>query len=517
MYIVKAKEMQEIDKQTINTFGLPGLVLMENAGRSAVEYFMETFIDIKHKKVAIIAGRGNNGGDGFVIARYLFSKNIDVKIYLCCSEDVVKGDAKTNLNLCYNMGVEIIELFDQEKFEEYELSMAHRNIWIDALLGTGLKSEVKGYYKYIIDYVNSLKKPVFSVDIPSGLNADTGKICGSAIMAKATITFGLAKIGLVVYPGASYVGSLKIADIGIPPKIVETLNPKQNLLTEDMIKSYIKPRIPEAHKGTTGHIMVIAGSKGKTGAAAMTAMSAMRSGAGLVTLGIAESINNIMETQVLEAMTLPLSENESGFLSMDAFEDIMVNLDNKKCLALGPGLGMSEETGKLVRKLIQEVNIPIVLDADGINHLERHTEILHSIKAPMILTPHPGELARLLDMSVSDLLEDRITIVKEFTEEFKVHLVLKGAKSVIGHPYQSVYINPTGNSGMASGGMGDVLTGIIASFIGQGYPLEFAIRTAVYIHGMAGDILEVEKGVFGYLASDIMLILPKVINKFSKN
>jgi len=312
MIIVTAKEMQEMDRRTIEEFGIPGMVLMENAGRGATRFLFEQFPDIENKRVGVIAGRGNNGGDGFVIARCLKQKGIQVHVYLLSEANRVQGDAAANLKLLQPLDVPLVAIPDEASFTKHQSEMAGLDLWIDAILGTGLKSDVKGYFKTVIEFINRLNKPVFAVDIPSGLNSDTGQACGVCIRAKATATFAFAKTGHMVHPGAAVTGSLKIVDIGIQSHIAKEIGPSQWLLTREIIQSCLRPRVADVHKGTTGHLLVIAGSPGKTGAAAMTSISALRAGAGLVTLGIAETLNAVLESQVLEAMTAPLPATQPG-------------------------------------------------------------------------------------------------------------------------------------------------------------------------------------------------------------
>lgn len=516
MYIVTAGEMQEMDRQTIESFGIPGRVLMENAGLGATRVFLDQFDGINIKRIGVIAGRGNNGGDGFVIARYLSQKDIDITVYLLSEKARVKGDAAANLKLLSPLNVPVIEMPDQQSFHTHKTDMLHQEIWIDAILGTGLKSDVKGYFKQVIDYINSLNKPVFSVDIPSGLNSDTGQVCGTCIHACATATFAFAKTGHLLYPGADYTGNLEIIDIGIPDHIAEKAGPKQHLLTPEMLTAAFKPRPSDAHKGTTGHALIVSGSPGKTGAAAMTAMSAMHAGAGLVTLAIPESLNPVLETQVLEAMTFPLRETEAGILGESSFSQIMGLVSGKKCLAIGPGLGEAAETKKLVHRILKESSVPVVIDADGLNNLAGSTQILKKAKAPVILTPHPGEMAKLRDTTAGSIQKDRINYAREFAQEFNVHVVLKGARTIIAHPDGNIFINPTGNPGMASGGMGDVLTGIITGLVAQGFSPESAAHTGVYLHGAAADMLAEKIGPFGYLATEVMNAIPAQIKLLLK-
>jgi NAD(P)H-hydrate epimerase len=514
MYLVTAGEMQEMDRQTIESYGLPGRVLMENAGLGATRILLKKFKALINKKVGIVAGRGNNGGDGFVMARYLSQKGVSVTVYLLAEKSVVKGDAAENLNILAPLNIPVIEMPDQKSFSKHKTSMLHQDIWIDAILGTGLKSDVKGYFRKIIEFINSIEKPVFAVDIPSGLNADTGRPCGTCIQAHTTATFAFAKTGHLIFPGATYTGNLEIVDIGIPNYIIENVGPRQFLLTSELVRDALQKRSPEAHKGNAGHLLIIAGSTGKTGAAAMTAISAMRSGAGLVTLGIPKSLNPVLESQVLEVMTSPLPEAEGGILDESSFNEIMDLIAGKKCLAVGPGLGTASGTKNLVIRIIQECGLPIIIDADGLNNLIDNINILKNLKHQIILTPHPGEMSRLIGRPVSFIQNDRINCARNFAKKFKVHVVLKGARTVIAHPDGKVFINPTGNPGMASGGMGDVLTGIIAGFVAQGYSPESATHAGVYLHGAAADTLQKNMSPFGFLATEVMSAIPGQIQHF---
>jgi NAD(P)H-hydrate epimerase len=508
MYLVTADEMREMDRRTIEIFGIPGRVLMENAGREACRILLEYFAGHTKRRIGVIAGRGNNGGDGFVIARYLANSGARVNVYLLAKSTSLRGDAAANFNLLTPLGIPVVELPDKTKFSKHKTAMRRMDLWVDAILGTGLKSDIKGYFSEVIDFLNRLDKPILAVDVPSGLNADTGQPCGNCIQSRATVTFAFAKIGHMQYPGADYCGKLSIVDIGIPNTIAAKVAPRQYLLTPERIRTYFQPRPPDTHKGRTGHLLVLAGSTGKTGAAAMTAMSALRAGAGLVTLGAPRSLNQALEARVLEAMTEPLPESRTGILGDSAFRTIMELLSGKKCLALGPGLGQAAETQKLVCRIIKNSTVPVVVDADGLNGLAGNLQILSPLKIPVILTPHPGEMARLIDMPVSHIQQNRINTSRELALRFRVHVVLKGAGTVIAHPDGRVFINPTGNSGMASGGMGDALTGMIAGFLAQGFMPEAAAHAGVYLHGSAADALAQKVGPFGFLAHEVMNAIP---------
>ena len=505
--------MQEMDRQAIETHAIPGLELMETAGQGAARVLLAQFADQAEDGVGIVCGKGNNGGDGFVIARALAAQGLDVAVYLLAKTAAVKGDAATNLKRLAALNIPLIEVPDEDSFLKIKPRLARSGLLVDAILGTGLTSDVRGFFKVAIDFINSTGIPVFAVDIPSGLNSDTGQLCGTTIHAQCTATFALAKIGHFAYPGAEYTGRLEIIDIGIPPSVVEAVSPKQYLLTAERIRAYFQPRAAETHKGKTGHLLVVAGSTGKTGAAAMTAVSAMRAGAGLVTLGVAESLNPVVAAQVLEVMTTPLPQIRSGILGDTALEEIQALTSGKACMAIGPGIGQAQETRSLIEKVIHQIEIPMVIDADGLNNIAGQTGLLKKLKAPAVLTPHPGEMARLIEISPAAVQQNRLVCARDLAVNFGVHVVLKGAATVIAHPNGTAFVNPTGNPGMASGGMGDVLTGVLAGFITQGLSPEAAAHAAVYLHGAAADTLAETIGPIGYLAGEVMNAIPGSIKK----
>ena len=516
MILVTAGEMQKMDRQTIDSHGIAGLELMENAGRGATRALLAQFGGRIKTGVGIICGKGNNGGDGFVIARYLAEQRIQVTVYLLANIDAVKGDAATNLKRLRALKIPVVEIEDEASFSKIKSDLSRFDLLVDAILGTGLTSDVRGFFKTVIDFINDLNQkgvPVFAVDIPSGLNADTGQPCGTCIRAQGTATFALAKIGHYTYPGADYTGRLEIIDIGIPEVVVQAVKPNQYLLTAEQIRTDFPRRKSDTHKGRSGHLLVVAGSTGKTGAAAMTALSAMRSGAGLVTLGVAASLNPIIETQVLEVMSAPLPESRCGILAESAIDDIKQLIAGKSCLAIGPGIGQAAETRSLVKKIISQIDTPMVIDADGLNSIAGQTRLLKKRNAPTVLTPHPGEMARLIETSPAAVQQNRLETARDFAKNFGVHVVLKGAATVIAHPDGSAYINPTGNPGMAAGGMGDVLTGVLAGFITQGFSPEAATHTAAYLHGAAADTLAEKIGPIGYLAGEVMSAIPGEIKK----
>jgi NAD(P)H-hydrate epimerase len=516
MYLVTAQQMRDMDRLTIESFGIPGIVLMESAARGAVDTLFRHFPDVRRMKVGIAAGRGNNGGDGFVMARYLASAHVPLAVYLVSEKNRVRGDAASNLKLLDHMRVPVHEVPDMAAFKSCRAGMRDYDLWVDAMLGTGLTSDVRGVFKEMIAFLNAAQKPILAVDIPSGLDSDSGRPRGCCIQATVTATFGLPKVGHVVFPGSKFVGRLEVVDIGIPPVVVDKVRPKHHLLTREMIGAWFQSRDAQSHKGTTGHLLVIGGSPGKTGAAAMTSQAAMRMGAGLVTLAIPKSLNSAMESQLTEVMTVPLPENADQTLGLSAYGRIMGQLERKNGLAIGPGLGAAKATKNLVKRLIQTSPVPVVVDADALNALVGSLSCLEDLKVPIVMTPHPGEMARLVGKTSSAVQQERVREAHDFATTHKVHLVLKGARTVIGHPDGTVHINTTGNPGMASGGMGDVLTGMISSLIVQGLSVRQAVNASVYLHGCAGDFLARSMGAVGFLASDVIDILPGQIGELKK-
>ncbi|MCD4742325.1 MAG: NAD(P)H-hydrate dehydratase [Desulfobacteraceae bacterium] len=521
MYLVTAEEIQKMDGETIDSFGIPGRTLMESAGRGAYTMLVQTFPDIFSKNVGVIAGRGNNGGDAFVVARYLMEKNIRTNIFILCSKNKITGDAKANLDLVEklieeklitnNNNSSITEITDLDTFKQNRSKLLHHDIFVDGILGTGLNSDVRGFFKNVIEALNQSKSPIFSIDIPSGLNADTGKPWGISINATATATFAHPKIGHLLHPGDKHTGELEVVDIGIPKFITEKFNPKLNLLEEKDIKLLFQPRHSESHKGNFGHLLILAGSPGKTGAAALATNAAMRCGTGLVTLGIPQSLNATVEPQVTEAMTCPLPDEGQGILIESAFKTIIETAKDKNAIAIGPGIGTDKSTKKLIEKLIKTLDIPIIMDADCLNLIAENPQILKKAKSDITLTPHPGEMARLASTTTEEIQSNRLESARNFADEFSITIVLKGANTIISLSDKKAFLCPVGNPGMASGGMGDVLTGMIAGFKAQGFSSEHASITGAYIHGLCGDMLAESMGTFGFLASDMIKTIPETI------
>jgi NAD(P)H-hydrate epimerase len=512
MKVATAEQMQELDRKAIETYRIPGILLMENAGRGATESILASFPDLRKKKVVIIAGKGNNGGDGFVIARHLMNQGVPVKVILLTDPKSLRGDAETNHYIFNRMKGEIIPAPSTKDYQKVKRDIEKADLLIDAIFGTGLDAEVRGYYREVIDHLNTLQKPMVSIDIPSGLNANTGKPLGVAVRATLTVTFGLPKMGLLLSPGTDYTGTLKVIDIGIPKSLVEEEKIQAHLLEKEEIKRFLSvPRRPDTHKGDYGHLLVIAGSVGKTGAAAMVCEAALRMGAGLVTLAIPKSLNAIMEMKLTEVMTDPLPETPKQTLSLRAFNSILRLCENKKAVVIGPGLGTFKETQSLILKLIKTINLPMIIDADGLNALATQPKLLPISNRSIVLTPHPGEMARLLHTTVKEVQENRVGICKNFSQSSHAHLILKGYRTLVVTPKGEVYINPTGNSGLATGGTGDVLSGMIGGLVCQGFDLLSSLQASVFLHGLAGDEVAKELGEKSLVATDLIPRIPALL------
>jgi len=512
MKLVTAAEMRELDRRAIEEVGIPSLVLMENAGRTTYQILRREFPGLAGP-VAVVAGRGNNGGDGSVVARYLAQDGVPVSIFLVAARDQVKGDALVNLQIAARLGIKIVEVQAEQDLNPLAHHLARSALIVDALLGTGLNSEVRGLHRMVIDGINRLRPPVLAVDIPSGLGADCGRPLGAAVQAQVTVTYGWPKIGQILAPGRDYAGRLWQVDISIPLALAKDI--PGELATAEEMRSLLPPRPRDGHKGAFGHLVVLAGSEGKTGAATLAAAGALRAGAGLVTLGLPAGLNDILEAKLTEAMTLPLPE-APGFraLGFKALEPLLDFLQQKTALALGPGLGTHPETRVVVRHLARHLPLPVVIDADGVNALAGEPELLKDAAGPRILTPHPGEMARFLGITTREVQEDRLAIARQAAVRSKAVVVLKGAQTLVADPQGRVSINATGNPALASGGTGDVLTGLIGGFLAQKLNPWDAARLGVYLHGLAADYFAGQYGPRGLIAGDLPAVLPEVMHAF---
>jgi NAD(P)H-hydrate epimerase len=503
MLLVSAEEMRTLDRLTIEKYGTPGHVLMERAGRGATQAIFAGFRHMRRKgrRALICAGKGNNGGDGFVVARLLRAKGVRTHVVLLAEASAVGGDAGRNLRAYRRLRAPLEEVTTASQLAAAAARFADADLIVDAIFGTGLASAVRGLQADAIELINASGVPVFAVDIPSGLNADTGLPQGSTVQAEATATFGFAKIGQVLHPGAGYCGRLSVVDIGIAPEAVAEHPPAATLLDARGVAPLVPTRRAEAHKGDCGHVLIIAGSFGKTGAAQLVWRAAARAGAGLVTLCGPRSLYPIYAASVVEAMSeaLPDADGELSF----APEGLARLCAGKTALVVGPGIGTGEGARRTVEWLVTNGRVPAVLDADALNCLAADASLLGRASAPLILTPHPGEMARLIGRDGAAVQGDRVGVARDFARRHGCTLILKGARTVVAEPSGRVWINPTGNPGMASGGMGDALSGVLGALLAQKLDAGEAARLGVYLHGAAAD-RAAAGGEIGLLASDVI-------------
>jgi NAD(P)H-hydrate epimerase len=522
-----ASEMRELDRCAIEEYGVSGLVLMENAGLSTVLMMDEELGEAKNSFALILIGPGNNGGDGLVIGRHLHQRGCEPVFIFLVAPEKLQGDAATNLHIVQKLGLPLHVLDSTAAVQTlpglYQQMIATGKpcyALIDALFGTGLTREITGH---IFELIQLLKEatwsrdiPRIAVDIPSGLHADTGTVCGICLPADHTATYGCPQPGHLLHHGPEFCGRLHPLDIGIPKAALTTLAIAQEALTDPIgarLLSQIK-RTPTSHKGSHGHLLLLAGSLGKTGAAILCARGALRSGCGLVSLCCPHDLNPIFETQLVEAMTIPLPASQS-VLDMANLAIIEAHLQGKRALVLGPGIGTAEATAQLVLHLYRTTTMPMVIDADALTILAHHKNQLQAPPGPRIFTPHPGEMAHILELPTTTIQEDRIEAARTACRLFDQStglctVILKGAGTVIASAGGKVWINTSGNPGMATGGMGDVLSGIIGALICQGLGPQEAACAAVFVHGRAGDTLLNTIGI-GYSATELADILPQTM------
>ncbi len=514
--VATAKEMQACDRAAIMKYGVPSIVLMENAGRSVVDVIEKELGSVDGKLVYVICGKGNNGGDGFVVARHLHNRSAVVKVFLVSGRSQVKGDANVNLAL-------LLDTIKSDKTKTLQFIVGTKaktlnkqgtpSIIIDALFGTGFSGAVKGEYEKIIQWINESNATVVSIDTPSGVNADNGSVVSKAVKADITVTMGLRKVGLLVHRGRERSGMVHVADLGIPSIVYARSGIRTWLVEKEDVRRMLPRRPFDAHKHSVGKIFVLAGSKGLTGAAVMCSNSAMRAGAGAVVLGIPKSLLPIVSRKVTEVMPNPLEETEDQSVGKKARQQINRFARWADVVVIGPGLGRNEETQELILELIVRLDRAMLIDADGLNALASNITVLKKRKNKTILTPHTGELSRLINVSAKEIESNRVEVARIWSRKLKAILVLKGAPTVTACPSGDVYINSTGNAGMATAGAGDVLTGTIAALWGQHMNTSEAAVSGVFVHGLAGDIAREKFGEMGLIASDIIKALPSALKR----
>jgi ADP-dependent NAD(P)H-hydrate dehydratase / NAD(P)H-hydrate epimerase len=501
--------MRQVDERAIRELGIPGSTLMENAGRGAADAALAWLAEQKRasraSRVVIVCGKGGNGGDGFVMARHLKRRGVRCEVIVAADVEDIRGDAATKLRELRKVGIRPVTLADAGALAP---ALARADLVVDALLGTGVRGDIEGPVAAAIQAINTAGRPVLALDVPSGLAADGGEPLTIAVRADATVTFGGLKVGLVVPPGRALAGRVRVVDIGVPAEAL-TRGIRTFLLEATDVASHFPPRLSDAHKGSYGHLLVVAGSVGKTGAAALAANAALRAGAGLVTVATPATQQPIVAALVLEAMTAPLPEGTPGYAGDEAWAALGDLIVARDAVAVGPGLGLDGSTQAVARRLVSEARVPMVVDADALTALVGHLDLLGKAPAPRCLTPHPGELARLLGVASADVQRDRVAMAREVATTWGAHVVLKGAASVIAAPDGTVRVNPTGNPGLASGGTGDVLTGMVGAFLARGFAPDDALACAVYLHGLAGDVARERFGEESLIARDVIASLPE--------
>lgn len=538
MITVTGKQMQHIDNFAINDIGIPGIVLMENAAQKVTKHIKEYIGAIKPAnkppyEVVIIAGKGNNAGDGFAVARQLFISGIKVCVYCLFDNSSYKGDALANFEILCKLGAEVFSLNNSNEELKTHLQMAY--VTVDAIFGTGFKGEISGEIADVVDIINDYSNYTLSIDISSGINSEMGAVSKCCIKAHKTVTFELPKIGQLVYPGAEYTGELVVESIGMPKAAILASGSKTHFVEMSMVRALIRQRPQNSNKGTFGKAILITGSEGMAGAGCIAARSCLRAGAGLVYLAVPQSMMSIYQSVVPEAIAIPVKDEyivysggnainqnriteaeiaKGSELSEAGLAKQGVNLDNNlkalidrinhcTALAIGPGMSTAEQSCQLLRLISQQCKIPVVMDADALNIAAMDKSIFNNFANDVIITPHPGEMSRLTGLSISEIQSDRISVAREFAMKWGIIVVLKGARTIVADKYGNTYINSTGNSGMATAGSGDALTGAITALIAQGMSSIEAAIAGVYLHGLAGDIAGQEIGQHGITAMDI--------------
>ncbi len=478
--------MRKIDNRAIEDLGIPSLVLMESAGVCVADEIEQRFPD-GILKVTVICGPGNNGGDGMVISRHLSDRGHEVVTFLAAPRSSYKKDAKVQLKTISKLNLPVITIPKSGNLETLRKRISESEIVVDALFGTGMERDVGGIYADLVEIISSAAGTVFSVDIPSGLNGLTGLPLGTAVTADVTVSLAYPKLGLVLFPGASYAGEVVVGDIGIPEAATDGLTIEGSTVEPVDVCEAFTERWPDTHKGTYGHLLVVAGSTGRAGAGILTSNGALRSGTGLVTLALPSSAVTAADAVALEVMTEPLPETLEGTISHAGLQAIMSLLDDMDALAIGPGLTVHEETSRLVLDVLASTDLPVVIDADALNALDGELKLIQARGGHTVLTPHPGEMGRLLGVSTAQVQADRVGAAQKCAKKSGAVVVLKGARTIVTQPDGSYYINMTGNPGMATAGSGDVLTGMIGALLARGLDPIASSLASVFLHGAAGD------------------------------
>ncbi len=506
--------MREIDRVTVEEIGIPETILMENAGLAIVDAIRSQYPDLTNLKVSLFAGKGNNGGDGSVAARLLYNLGASPTLFLLAKREELKGDAKLNADIFVSIGGALKEITQQRHLNAFKLKFMHSTVVVDALLGTGLKSEPHGLYGDVVDLMNKYGEYKVAVDVPTGINVDTGLVFGKHFVADATACLGARKLGLYMPPAREATGAVRFYDISIPVRVVTDSPCSAWLIEDDDIKALMPGRPADGHKGVFGHLALACGSAGMGGAAALAGMGALRLGAGLVTACLPQNLAQGFEAGCKEVMTVDLDSTDTGAIAASAADRFIEFAQGKTAILMGPGLGKEPSTKSFAHRVIQETDIPMVIDADGLNLLGRDSQLLINRKSTTIITPHPGEMARLTGKTIAQIQSDRVKSASEYAKKTGAVVVLKGAATIIALPDGENYLIPTGNHGLASGGTGDVLAGMIAGLLAQGAKPVNAAICGAYIHGKAADVYARHFDPRSLIASDLLDILPETLALF---
>jgi ADP-dependent NAD(P)H-hydrate dehydratase / NAD(P)H-hydrate epimerase len=509
MKVSKIEQMRNLDKTATSKYSIPEEFLMENAGEAAY-FVIQSQFGIENKKFMVLCGSGNNGGDGLVAARKIHSSGGLVKVCLLSDASKFKGPAQQNHKIISQLPVEKESFQSIEKLED---QISQCDAVVDAIFGTGLTREIKGKYKHIIDLINKSGKTVFSIDIPSGINGNSGEIMGVAVRSNFTVTYGLPKIGNLLFPGYEYGGKLYVSHISFPPSMYNQDSFK--IAVNDPVK--LPERETDTHKGDFGDALFIAGASSYLGAPYFSALSFLKAGGGYSRLASPSSITSFIAGKGSEIVFVPQKNTKTGSIALNNKSNLLELSRKVDMVVMGPGLSLNEETQQLVREMTDEISKPLLVDGDGITALCRDLNVVKRRKAPIILTPHLGEMSRISGLSVSKIKENRIDVLQEQAKKLGAVIVLKGAHSQIRYPGGEVFLNMSGNCGMASAGSGDVLTGTIAAMNGLGLSLDESVRMGVFMHGFSGDLAAQAKGKDGITAQDILDYLPYALKSYREN
>ena len=487
--VFSSAQARASDAYAIATLGVPGLVLMENAGRGVVRAIRRALKargkSLRASCITVVCGSGQNGGDGFVVARHLAILGATVHVRLALPENKVTGDALTNLMVLRRMRVvPVVDASDCLDQESWEASMASAEVIVDAVFGTGLRSDVSGVPAVAIRAMNAVRAMRVSVDLPSGLDADSGQVRGVTVVADLTVTMAARKLGLVLDAGVT-VGQVAVVGLGVPAHQDQTLQPFAHWIEAEMVAPWLPRFAVDAHKGTRGHLLLVAGSEGKTGAAALAGRAAMRAGAGFVTVATTRAAQSAVDAKLWEVMSMAFTPSDDA--TAESYEQLQLSLPRMKAVAIGPGIPIGPRMGELVRKLVVQCTAPVVVDADALNLLGQDVALLQNAAGPRVLTPHPAEMARLLGLTVGEVQKDRLLAVRTLAAKSNVVVVLKGARTLVAEPDGTVYVNPAANPALGTAGSGDVLTGVIGALLAQGLSAVQAAVCGVFLHGMAGE------------------------------